>query len=317
MPRSNPAEFKPLNLLRTYTACFSADDSLLATLAKDVVVWNVALRSKRYRIHPVKHPSSCDFNRDATHLAIKTTSGRIVTVNARRGDDVRIIDRGSEGEGCNLLYSPCSKFLIDGTWTGSLVARDARTGAVEFQRDGKNEMVKAVHADTGRRTWAVHHCHKCHTGPPQPDYISVWKWPFRKPKIFKHASPFIRAMALSPNAKVIATCAMARPKGYHLTIHTTAHFDVCAELWLDMESHLKQICWSPDGREIVIVRKHEVLFYRFPELALTARFELKYASDVAYSRSGQYTALCGWEGGLLMERAAIQPREPDTATTHA
>jgi hypothetical protein len=129
-----PSQRNPLKLQKTYTACFAPDDSVLATLSKDVVVWDIAERKKRYRVHPVSHPSHCDFDRLGSRLALKTTSGVIATIDAKDGSDVRVLDNGSDGEGANLMYSLCSKFIIDGSWEGSLIVRDSVTGAIEFRR---------------------------------------------------------------------------------------------------------------------------------------------------------------------------------------
>lgn len=306
MRDSTPNHLKPLKLRQTYTACFSADDSVLATLSKDVVVWDVARRAKHYRIHPVSHPSHCDFNADASRLAVKSTSGKIVTLAANDGSDVHVVDGGSDGEGSNLLYSPCSKYLVDGSWNGSLTVRDASTGTVEFRRRCEGEMVIAVSRDDAGQTWAVHHRHKHPDGSSQPDYVSLWEWPFRQPKIFEHTSRFIRAFGLSLDGRGIATCAQVHKKGYHLTVHSASDFKCAASLWLDEASSVKKIRWSPGGKELAVVRRDGFSFYRLPDLALAATLELKYAADVAYAHDGQSVALSGWECGLLLRRGSIQ-----------
>lgn len=307
MQRRSPNRPKALKLLQTYTACFAAGDSVLATLSKDVVVWDVAGRAKRYRVHPVSHPSHCDFNADGSRLAVKTTSGKIVTLHAKDGSDVRVIDDGSEGEGANLMYSPCSTFIVDGSWEGSLSVRDASTGTTEFRRQIEGEMVTAVCTDATRQTWAIHHCRKSPTESSRPDYVSLWRWPFREPKVFEHRRRFVRAFALSTDGSLIAMCAHVPKKGYHVTVHSVSGFESIASLWLDESALVKEIRWSPDRKEFAIVRREGFLFYRYPELALVANFELKYASDLVYAHTGRSVALSGWECGLLLDREAIQP----------
>ena len=46
---------KPLKLLRSYKAQFSRTGSMLVTLSRDFVVWDVERRAKRYRAHPFSH----------------------------------------------------------------------------------------------------------------------------------------------------------------------------------------------------------------------------------------------------------------------
>jgi WD40 repeat protein len=280
---------------------------MLVTLSKDVVVWDVARRAKRYRVHPASHPSHCDFDPSGTRLAMKTTSGKIVILHAADGSTARVFDDGSEGEGANLMFSACSQFIVDGSWKGSLTVRDVATGKTEFLRQREGEMVRAVRADAARQSWAIQHGHKCPTGSPRPDYVSLWKWPFRDPTVFEHAAHFVIAFDLSADGRLIATCALVHGKGYRLTVHSASDFEVLAELWLDEAAYVKEVCWSPDGAELAVVRRDGFSFYRYPDLALTATFELKYAADVAYARGGDLVALSGWAGGVLLRRDAIPP----------
>jgi WD40 repeat protein len=315
MRRSSPKRSKPMRLLVTYAACFARDDSMLATLSKDVVVWDVEKRAKRYRVHPVSHPSDCDFNPRGSRLAVKTTHGAMLTLDAKDGSDVRVIADGSEGEGTRLMYSPCSEFLVDGSWAGSLTVRDASTGAIEFRRQGEGEMVEDVCADATRQTWAIHHCHQYPSR--RPDYVSLWTWPFREPKLFELMSQDIHAFALSADGKLIAACARVYGKGHHLTIHSVLSFEIVASLWLDEAPYVKGLCWSPDGKELAFVRKGGFSFYRFPELSLAATFELKYAADIAYVSTGRSVVLCDWECGLLLDREAIQHVRLNGGGSHA
>jgi hypothetical protein len=138
MDRSSPKRSKPFRLLVTYTACFARDDSMLATLSRDVVVWDVEKRAKRYRVHPLKHPSHCDFDGHGSRLALKTTYGAIVTLDSKDGSDVRVIADGSEGEGTRVMYSPCSEFLVDGSWEGgSVTVRDAAPARSSFDASAR------------------------------------------------------------------------------------------------------------------------------------------------------------------------------------
>src|SRR3954451_17577254 len=115
MHRSSQSHPKPLKLLQTHSSCFSADDSMLVTFARDVVVWDVQKRAKRYRVHPISYPSDCDFDPAGTLVAIKTTAGEILTLHAADGSTAQVVDEGSEGEGANLMYSACSRFIVDGS----------------------------------------------------------------------------------------------------------------------------------------------------------------------------------------------------------
>ena len=62
-----------------------------------------------------------------------------------------------DDEGCNLLFSPCGKFIIDGTWEGRLLVRAAATGKIEFEREFPNEMIHDIYAVDGGSSFVVMH----------------------------------------------------------------------------------------------------------------------------------------------------------------
>jgi hypothetical protein len=121
----------------------------------------------------------------------------------------------------------------------------------------------------------------------------------------EHTSPFIWGFALSTDGKLIATCALVPGKGHQLTVHSASDFEVVTTLRLKEAGHVTEICWSPDGQELAVVRRDGFLFYRYPDFTLTGKFGLKYAADIAYSRSGEYVALSDWECGMLVDRKVI------------
>lgn len=67
---------------RSYQVCFSPQGDRLATLAVHVDLWDVGERKRVARSHPFKHPSRFDFSPDGEKLAVKSTSGEIVILDA-------------------------------------------------------------------------------------------------------------------------------------------------------------------------------------------------------------------------------------------
>ena len=125
---------KPWKIGTSYAVAFSGDGRLLATLGRDVSIWDLALRSKVVRAHPFSHPSDAAFSPDQRHLAVRSTSGQIAIVDVRSGLTVVDFDNAAEGEGSNLQYSPCGEFIADGTWSGRLSVRRASSGLTSLFR---------------------------------------------------------------------------------------------------------------------------------------------------------------------------------------
>ena len=167
---------KPWKIGTSYAVAFSGDGRLLATLGRDVSIWDLALRSKVVRAHPFSHPSDAAFSPDQRHLAVRSTSGQIAIVDVRSGLTVVDFDNAAEGEGSNLQYSPCGEYIADGTWSGRLSVRRASSGAHEFVQDYQGEGIRSVHRSDDGKHWVIAHVAKATSDerPPPPDYFSVW-----------------------------------------------------------------------------------------------------------------------------------------------
>ena len=79
------ARHKPLKLGCSYGVRFSHDGTRLAVLGRDLVLWDVAARTKLWRGKFIAHMSGMAFSPDGSRLAIKSTTGQIAVVDAQAG----------------------------------------------------------------------------------------------------------------------------------------------------------------------------------------------------------------------------------------
>src|SRR5262245_55341837 len=147
----------PWKIGTSYTVAFSRDGGLLATLGRDVFVWDVALKSKLVRSHPFAHPSDAAFSPDQRHLAVKSTSGQIVIIDAQSGQIAVDFKNTADGEGSNLQYSSCGEYIVDGSWSGRLAVRRAGSGAHEFVQEFGGNSIRSVHGSRDGRRWIIAH----------------------------------------------------------------------------------------------------------------------------------------------------------------
>jgi len=184
-------------------------------LGRDVFVWDVALQSKAVRCHPFAHPSDAAFSPDQRHLAVKSTSGQIVIIDAQSGQTAVDFKNTADGEGSNLQYSSCGAYIVDGSWSGRLAVRRAGSGAHEFAQEFAGEMIRSVHSSSDGKRWIIAHGCKAtsHDRPPPPDYFSVWDWPFRPGgyRLLPERVAFARSSAVSPDGAVLAVVHGAPP----------------------------------------------------------------------------------------------------------
>ena len=298
---------KPLKIGTSHAVAFSKDGELLATLGEDVWIWNLPSRSKTVRAHPFSNPSSAVFSPDRRNIAVKSTSGRIVIVEVRSGRTRVDFNNDGDGEGSNLLYSPCGEFIVDGTWAGRLNVRRASSGAREFVQDFQGEMIRSVHSCDGGRRWIIAHGLKATADdrPPPPDYYSVWDWPFRTRghTLLPERIPFSHASALSNDGNLLAVVHGAPPD----TLSVFQLSDGARVGTTDVQAGGtgSTLCWSPDSRLIASVQDGEVVFYAWPGLATMHKLALAYPCDVAFSARGGRLALGSWEAGWVLAAEAI------------
>lgn len=79
---------KRINLKVCYEVAFSPDGQLLAVIGRDVVLWDFPRGEKRFRVHPLSHPSHVAFSRSGDRLAVKILFDRNFFLNLPYGINV-------------------------------------------------------------------------------------------------------------------------------------------------------------------------------------------------------------------------------------
>lgn len=294
---------RPLKIRSSYAVTFSPHGDLLATLARDVSVWNLTRRLKIVRAHPFSHPSYSVFSPNGACLAIKCTAGLIVVIDPLSGDTVVAFGNHEDGEGSNLLYSSCGDYIIDGTWDGRLNVRRAASGLPEFVREFRGTMVQAVHRSADGRRWVIAHACKATTEnrPPNPDYFSLWEWPFRDAdsRRLSPGIPFVRSSALSPDGQFLAVVHGAPAETLSvLRINDRAE---AISVPIRVGGTGSALSWSTDGQMIGSVQDGKVVFYSWPSLGVQHTLDVQYPSDVAFSPRSGRIAIGSWKSGCVIE----------------
>lgn len=308
---------KPWKIGTSNTVAFSRDGQLLATLGRDVSIWDVALKSKAVRCHPFSHPSAAAFSPDQHHLAVKSTSGQIVIIDAQSGQTIIDLENAADGEGSNLQYSPCGEYLVDSTWSGHLTVRRTNSGAHEFMQDFHGEMIRNVHSSQDGKHWIIVHGCKAtsHDRPPAPDYFSIWSWPFRPGgyRVLPERVAFARSSALSPDGALLAVVHGAPPD--MLSVFQLNDGTCAGAVSIQGGGAGDVLGWSADGSLIGSVQDQTVVFYTWPGLGKMHELALDYPSDVAFSPRGDVLAIGAWQVGWVLPVDGLAstslPQKPD------
>jgi hypothetical protein len=254
---------------------------------------------KSWRSHPFSHPSHAAFSTQGDVIAVKSTSGRIVTLVSGTGQVRHDFENDVEGEGSNVLFSACGRFIVDGSWGGFLTVRDSFSGVVRYRREHDGEMLCRVHSVRGGTTWLVEHSPKATTDdqPPADDYFTMHTWPLpdSAPAALRIRLPFIRASAVSEDGSRLAVIFGAPPENLHV-------YELPSErlLWQERVTtggSGSELRWSPCGSFLASVQKNCIVHYGGTKGDRLAEYSLPFPSDVDYSPDSQLIALGSWQAG--------------------
>jgi hypothetical protein len=246
-------------------------------------------------------------------IAVKSTSGRIMTLTSDTGRLRSDFKNDADGEGSNLLFSNCGQFIVDGSWDGFLTVRDASTGKVQYRRKHSGEILCRVHSVRSGTAWIIEHSPKATTDdqPPADGYFSICKWPLSDatPSALGIELPFIRASAIPENGSRLATLFGAPPRDLHVYELPSARL-----LWRDhvtIGGSGAGLRFSRCGCFLASVQKDCIVHY----CALTGErlgvFPLPFPSDVDYSPDMRLIALGSWQSGEIRPFAAQDGRDDE------
>jgi WD40 repeat protein len=296
-----------INLKASYEVAFSPDGQLLIAIGRDVVLWDFPRGEKRSRVHPLSHPSHVAFSRSGDRLAVKNTAGWIVILEPATGQVAVDFGNKRDGEGCGPVFSPCDRYLVDGTWGGGLLVRDAVSGKVVFEARRAGEMIRGIGCNMDGNLWIVCHAPKAttHDKPPADCYFSRLSWPFDggEAVVLPTRLPFVRSFAVAPNGRNIAVVYGAPPTT--LVVVGVERGDVVACLDVTIGGGGGPLRWSPDGTLLGSVQDGRIIFYSCETWEELGMYSVEYASSVAFSPDGDLVAVGSRASGTVLHLAEI------------
>jgi hypothetical protein len=321
---------KPIILKRSFTVRFSSDGELCAATSRDVKAFHVDSGRKMFAAHPFSHPSHLAFAPSANVIAVKSTSGRIGILDALSGAMKFDCQNDSEGEGSGVEFAQGGRFIVDGSWSGFIRARETENGRVVFERRFAHEMIQGVAAAVGGSIWLSSHSPKAtaRDRPPEPAYFLRWAWPLSSadPEVLRIRVPFLRSSALSPDGRLLAVIFGAPP--------TTLQIFSLPEQTI---VHSRQVVpggtgcalrWSKDSGYLGFVNRDRISVIEAPSFDDVWAHILEYPSDLDFSPDAALVALGSWSTGKIVrfekrpnkaleptptsvtDRAAHAPRQP-------
>ncbi len=283
---------KKLALPAVYQFALSSGGNRLAVIGRNVVMTDPSRMARLYSCHPVSHPSYTAFSPDGATLAVKSTSGRILLLAVESGEVILDFTNKTDGEGAAVAFSACGRYLVDASWNGQIIIRDALCQLSDTRHTFAGEMIVGVLSSSDRSTWVFVHqpIATSQTEPAAPAYITVWKWPLTE---YRKLAPKIRTRSaeLSPDGKVVAIADDSQVQFLLLAdgaVLKSAPVERC-----------RGIRWSPDGTLVALVLQSSIAVYAFPSYEPVDVFEQEFASDICFALDNSFVAVGGWSAGIV------------------
>jgi WD40 repeat protein len=288
-----------------YDLRYSDDGSLLLCIGRTVRLLNTRDRKWLWTNQHILNPSHGSFSPSQRMLAIKNTKGRIFLLRTNSGELRLDLKNHLDGEGCEVHFSPDGREIIDGSWKGSLIARNCRTGTLKFRAEFAFEMIERIATDAQRKTWLfLHHPKQNPDLPPSSKptkaYIGVREWPFSATEHIHRPIEHIGQVALHPNGETY--CYSQVLPTHHLCVANTATHATVSKSHPIEDDRIRDLAWSWEGEIIAAVQRHAgFVFYRSSDLAVIGMVPAKYASSVAFRPGSDEVALGTWNETAIVQ----------------
>jgi WD40 repeat protein len=284
---------------------FSPDGHYVVSIGRNVVLWDLRTRKRVTHCHPLQHPSHMDFSKDGKLLAVKNTSGQIVILNVPNLDTLSVIKGKSRKEGCQPLFSPCGRFLLDGSWDGRICIHDWRRQDVELEESHSNSMIVSITSSGSRDFfgYAVSPKATDEYSPPGNSSILCRKWPFTNNSglVLPVQVRWASTIALSPSGKRILVLQQKAALRFSLVMYEMPSGTVLARRNIQFGAANFSVAWSPDESLVACAEKDKVLVLRVPDLELLDEFPCMYCCHVEFSPDGQKLASGSWTQGEIRD----------------
>jgi WD40 repeat protein len=233
---------------------------------------------------------------------VKNTLGDVVVLEADNLQERLRLPGRTYGEGSGVRFSPCGDMIVDGSWNGDLLVRDAASGDVLLhEHDG---MITTLDTTNDRMTWLY----------TQNDAgIVVRRWPFTE-----HAP--IRCVtggdllfgggstaAISNDGRFVAASTWEQIETWQ---REGERLEPLATYSVPSTGTGSALAWNPDGTALAYAGGGQALVLT-SDLRLLWVADFRYASDVAFSPSGDLLAVGDWSSGAVVATSIIFGVERD------
>jgi WD40 repeat protein len=290
-------------LRSSYDVAFSSSGEWLAALGtrKQATIWDVFKRRKAAVNKLLSHPSWVAFSPNGAYYAVKNTLGEIVVCRVPNGELVTHYVPAGQNEGCRILFSADSQYVIDGSWEGRIDVRSVLDLRPVFSDGFEGGMVADATASGDRSVWAF--VISKIGNPRHPDQVLFRHWPLdsKGSPAAMDPLPGLCCARLSPDGKRLAII-QQWTKLSVIELKTTT---IIATTQLASAATRAALAWSPDGKLLGTVQEGRWSLHASHDLREVGSLTAPYPCAVDFSPDGTLIALGSWERGVVVPLAQI------------
>jgi WD40 repeat protein len=227
----------------------------------------------------------------------------ITRTNGSPDEPIWLRKRG--GDGCEVKFSACGSYLVDGSWDGDLAVLDIRTGEVVHAEAITHSMITALAHDCTRTRFAYVVSPKATTfdQPSAPDYVVVREWPFSKsnsPLVLTDGMAEIHAIAFSPDATHLVMVGSDNgDRNSRLQVRSLTTGAFVTEAGFQHWASSQSTSWHTGGDLIANVERGGVRVYDASLGRAITFLPCEYACHAEFSPCGSYLGVGAWSKGFV------------------
>jgi WD40 repeat protein len=277
----------------SFRVVFSDDGRHLVTVGRRVTVWDVGERRRVESVHPFSYESAIDITPDGSHVAVKNTRGDLVVLE-RDGLAERLRLAGKPyGEGSPVRFSPGGAFLVDGSWAGDLLVRDARTGEVVVHEHVGQ--VSTLHCTRDRTRW-IYTAHGVG--------LVTRSWPFSDNEavpIFRSKTPLGAGWGatLSDDGRLVARSIDRTIETWRIDVNGGPPEQI-GGCDVPISGTANALSWHPTKDMLAYAASGVVLLLTSEARPLWWGAGFQYGSDVCFSPDRNLLAVGDWSKGAVL-----------------